>query len=244
MLNPDTLVAVCGYSGDASQVKALLPYILHHQCPVLILSPEDAPITPAALGLRGHPQLLFREAGKRAYIGPDSLERQKQHMRVMLEHPFKHILMHDSDSLCLSPKLPRYLYDEDVFWSNEASDHMHTMPEGYAFPRYAAQPPYFCSRRSLQAHYEACARLPFDDMKLQFIDHYLMRLSAEAKEPHKTFPNGVSCPTRDHPPGVAHMLDRIAHGGIMLHAIKTREVILTAANGRLSYLRAHPEARG
>jgi len=239
-LNPDTLVAVCGYAGDAHQIKNLLPYYLHHQCPVLILSPNDAPITPQALGSTSK-QLIFRTAGERAYIGPASLERQKQHMRVMLEFSFKHILMNDSDSVCLSPQLPRYLYDEDVFWSNEASDHMHTMPEGYSFPRYAAQPPYFCSRRSLQAHFDACARLPFEDMKLQFIDHYLMRLTAEAKEPHKTFPGGVSCPTRNDAPGVAHMLDRITNaGGIMLHAIKDREVVLQMANARLRYNQTHP----
>lgn len=241
IMNPDTLVAVCGYAGDLHQIRHLMPYYLHHQCKVLILSPVGSPIVEG--NLTRHPSVIYRQAGERAYIGPTSLEREKQHIRVMLEYPFKHILMHDSDSVCLSSKIPQYLYEKDVFWSNEASDMMHTMPEGYSFPRYAAQPPYFCSRGILEQMSKACDLLPFEDMRLQFIDHYLMRLCAAGNIPHSTFYHGVSCPTTNDAPGVAHMLHEITNfGATMLHAIKDKKILMQMAHARVGYLRRNARA--
>jgi len=43
-LNPDTLIVVHCWQGDAQQVVDALPVHLRHGCPVLILSPEDSPV--------------------------------------------------------------------------------------------------------------------------------------------------------------------------------------------------------
>ncbi len=79
-------------------------------------------------------------------------------------------------------------------------------------------------------------------IRLDFIDHVMMRWVVDAGLDHRTFPNGVSCPTKDYPQGVAHMQDQIYRGGTMLHAIKTRDVLLTMANARLRYKKANPGA--
>ena len=47
-MNDNTLVAVSAYAGDLNQVQNNMPLYRHHQCPVVILSPSDAPITAVA----------------------------------------------------------------------------------------------------------------------------------------------------------------------------------------------------
>ena len=79
-LNKDTLTVVCGYSGDAHQIKAFLPYYLHHNTPVLVLSPVDAPITPQQVATH---RVLFATGGKKAYVGQLSLDRQLEHLKIL-----------------------------------------------------------------------------------------------------------------------------------------------------------------
>src|SRR6185503_2968878 len=130
-MNENILVAVFGYghsqvspdtwdykqSGDEGRIRMLLPYYEHHECPVVIMSPSDAPIK--AMGPH-----ICRQAGKRAYTGQTSLDRQRDHLRILLEYPFKHYLLNDSDSCCFEPEIPHYLYDDcdNVFWSNEVPE--------------------------------------------------------------------------------------------------------------------------
>jgi hypothetical protein len=100
--------------------------------------------------LKNGPHIWF-VCGRRAYIGDLSLTRQFAQMRVLLEYPFEYFLANDSDSLCISPRIPEYLYaDPHNFWSNEVSDLMHQRKPGYKWPRQAFQPPYFFSRRILE----------------------------------------------------------------------------------------------
>lgn len=241
-MNENTLVATCGYSGDAHQIQLLMPYYVHHGCPVLVLSPEDAPIGPRDIG---NPKgVLYKAIGNRAYIGILSLERQKRHLKALLEFPHQWFLINDSDSLVISPELPAEWYSDPLcVWSHEASDSMHTMPTGYPWPRYAAQPPYFMGRPALEKIVEWTEKIPFEDMQLPYIDFFMMRWTVTAGLPHKSFSNGCSCPTTNHPDGILHMKDQISKGGITLHAIKSREAIGAAHGARYNYLRSNGQFR-
>lgn len=158
-MNDKTLVVVCGYAGDQQQIEELRPWYEHHRCPIVIMSPDDSRIE------RVGPHIC-RFGGKRAYIGQDSLDRQWIHMRMALEYEFDWYLLHDSDSIIMTPEIPAYLYErDDVVWSNQVTDFRvpgatwvdvatgatTVWPEDYhaGFPLIAMQPPYFLSRKML-----------------------------------------------------------------------------------------------
>lgn len=219
------LVTVHGYAGDAHQVQNLLPYYEHHQMPIVILSPTDSPIAP----MGPH---ICRHAGLREYIGAKSLERQRLQLEAMLDYPFDYFLSNDSDSVCITPRLPDYLFDSgDVLWSNEVSDAMHTRPDGYRWPQLAFQPPYFMSRRVVETLVKA-AKYVKPDPKTPFIDWCMMAWAVQGNVRHKGFPDGVSCPTSDMH-SARHMEGNVAsRGAIFLHSIKTKPVIAQMANAR------------
>jgi hypothetical protein len=125
---------------------------------------------------------------------------------------------------------------DDVFWSHEAADTMHVMPDGWPYPRFACQPPFFCSRRILEALVRASEALTFESVRLPYIDHYLMRLVCAAGVPHKTFPFGVSCLVHTEE-GTAHTRDRIRQGCFTIHAVKTLESVQMITEEREKYLR-------
>jgi hypothetical protein len=235
-MNEQTLVSCHGYSGDAPQVRILMQYLRHHQCPVVVVSPENAPLNARNVPGMG---LAYRTGGVKAYIGQQSLDRQIEHMRLLLKFPQNWFLMNDSDSVCLSPELPRYLYDEDVFWSNVVSDEMHDRSgtPGYKWPRLAFQPPYFCSRKILEQLVAIGPKYKADP-QTPFIDHCLMMWSIAGNIPYKNFPNGCSCPTRDYEQGMKHMSDMVRfHGSIMLHSIKNAEALSRMAWSRVEWKR-------
>lgn len=240
MANERTIVSVHGYAGDADQVRLIMPYYRHHQCPVYIVSPVDFPLDLRKVPGMG---LKYIYAGKRAYTGQLSLDRQKLQMQELLKlKGYDYFLMNDSDSVCLSPELPRYLYDEDVLWSNVVSDEMHirTDPK-YPWPRLAFQPPYFCSRKILEGLVEVADSIPADP-QTPFIDWCMMAWAVGGKVPWKNFPTtqGVSCPTRNYEPGKKLMGDMIRyHGAVMLHSIKTMDALQVAAWSRVEWKRAH-----
>ncbi len=110
-MNPDTRVAIHCYDGDRRQVEETLTVHSAHGCPVTILSPEDSKVEI--------PGFDCRFGGKRQSIGPDSIEREKEHLRILLTYPENFFLLNDADSMCVSPKLPDYLYAEpDVLWGS------------------------------------------------------------------------------------------------------------------------------
>lgn len=114
MSERDTLVVVQCYQGDADQLPILLPQWQHHGYPVLILSPEDSPVVIEAEGVE------CRSAGRVGWAGRHTLDRQLAHFRIMAEYPQRYLLMHDADSVILSPELPDYLYERgDCLFSNE-----------------------------------------------------------------------------------------------------------------------------
>jgi hypothetical protein len=237
-MNPDTAVVVFGYSGDAHQVFNLMPYYLHHKCPVVVFSPTDKPITR-----KDTDKIFFRHGGQdgsgKGYIGQVSLDRQAIQMQKLLaEFPQKFFLFNDSDSVCLSPHLPQYLYNAaDTVWSNEVSDMMHVRTDpAYPWPRIALQPPYFLSRENVQKWVEA-AMVVKADPQTPFLDWAFMAWSEHAKIKHSNFMNteGVSCPTRNYEPGCWHMENSVKHHrAIFLHSIKDKGVLLRMAHARLA----------
>lgn len=221
-MNPKTLVSVHGYAGDQIQIEHAMPYFLHHDCPVVVLSPKDSPI----VRVDAAPTVICRQEGMRAYIGEPSLERQLLQMKALLDYPFEYFLMNDSDSVCVSPKIPEYIYREpEILWSNEVSDMMHNRLLSYRLPRLAFQPPYFISRRNIE-RILAVAKKVRTDRTTPFIDWAMMAWAIAAKIPHKGFLPVASCPTRAYQPGIDHMSALIRqHGAVMLHSIKDKPVL-------------------
>jgi hypothetical protein len=234
--NPDTLVVVHCYAGDAEQVVNAMPLFTHHGCPVLVLSPEDAPVE-----LDG---IECRQAGKAAYIGQDSLDRQRAHLELLLEYPQRWFLLNDADSFCLSPKIPPYLYSAgDTVFSNEATD--PRAPHS-PYPSLALQPPYFVTRSAIEQMLAVADRITADEIT-PFIDWYMLALVSEAGLPHESFPDGTSLrgwrygevpeaafgsvptPTgqvsEGGVDGVPLMEAAVLAGAVMIHSVKHKDVL-------------------
>jgi hypothetical protein len=149
-------------------------------------------------------------------------------MKVLLEYPFDFYMMHDSDSICLAEKLPDYLYEEDVLWSNELDDSVGpaapVRPPDYRWPNLACQPPYFCSRAVLEKITAAVDKVDFDP-QTPFVDWAWMAWAEAAGVPHKSFRDGCSWPTdgEDHRQVVLDAMK--SRDAIFLHAVKTEEAL-------------------
>jgi hypothetical protein len=227
-MNENTLVVACGYAGDAHQVRQNMPLYVHHECPVVVMSPEDSPIDITTDNVKS------RHLGKRAYIGAESLERQRLHLEAALEYKADHFLFNDSDSFCLSTKIPDYLYREpDVVWSNLVIDdvHTHQRPKDYTFPQIAFQPPYFLSRKTIEKMLAVAKSIVVDPIT-PFIDHYMVQLAVAANLPYRGFADGVSCGTTVPETGLPHTIgstivgDHIKdRGACMIHSVKHIDVV-------------------
>ena len=222
-MNENTLVAVCGYAGDAHQIKMLMPWYKHHGCPVLVLSPENAPITPEQLG---SPEgVSYRVGGGRAWDGLVSLDRMLKHLRILLEHPQEFFLVHDADSFCVAPEIPRYLYEEPgVLWSREISDSMHRRPASYHWPRIAFHPPWFFNREVIERMLEVWD-IVAPDLQTPFIDNHMLHLAEYANIEHKPFVSSASLPTWDATYcGIMANCVRV-EGRVMVHSVKTQAAL-------------------
>lgn len=248
-MNLNTLIAVSAYAGDAHQVAQNMPLYLHHGCPVLILTPEDAPIV--SLNVPGNVNgLSFRSAGKKGWIGAHTLERHRLFLEILLQQRQQYFLFNDSDSFCLSPQLPRYLYDDpNVIWSNEVVD---TNPAPSMLPKLALQPPYFLSRETIQGMLNTVNKLPTsyygepaspDGWPLPFptecIDHYFLQLAHGSGFQHKSFPTGASFETQS-PVGMEEMSNLVRnHGRVMIHSVKTDQMVKRLTMDRSLYVKRH-----
>lgn len=214
-MNEDTIVTVHCYAGDAAQVVNNMPCYLHHgKPPVIVMSPEDSPVVI--------PGIICRHAGKRAYIGQESLDRQVAHMRIAFEYPYKYFLLNDADSICVSPEIPKYLYNHssNTLWSNEV---IEPRPHESPFPKIALQPPYFMNRATLEKLIRISSRVKAHPIT-PYIDHFMLQLVYEAGVKHRSFLS------KENPPGelsgdtYTNMSERIRHHGrVMLHPVKTVE---------------------
>lgn len=220
-MNAGTRIVVHGYAGDQHQIEAALPQYVHHQTPVTVLSPADSPVNIDGVECR--------VGGKRAYKGKTSIIRQRRHLELLLDYPERWFLLHDSDSVCLEPELPGYLYEADTVFYNATPTvrflaELGEPPlEGY---EYVFQPPLFCSReaieRMLAVADEALAEIP-DFAKL--IDWWFVAAARLAGLEAKPFPDGISRPIWA-PYEVARVYASVRTKGIIfLHSVKSREAL-------------------
>lgn len=232
-LNPNTLVSVHCYSGDADQIHTLRPLYEHHQCPVVVMSPSDSPVTSFG------PHICWHESGQRAYIGQASLDRQFIQMRQLLDFRkddgsgWDWFFMNDSDSVCLDAKFPDYLYEEeDVLWSNLVDDFRKpggtfegiTWPNDYhaGLPLVASQPPYFLSRKAMQAMVDNYGKVRMCPIT-PFLDWSMVQMAHAAGVKLKPFRHGASCETKTTMGKAVMRQCIVERGAMMVHAIKTPE---------------------
>ena len=174
-MNDNTLVAICGYSGDAHLIRKFMPFHEQHECPIVVLSPMDAPVTK----LRKH---ICRQAGLRAYIGQASLTRQIEYFKILLEYPHDFYLINDSDSFCASAQIPQEWRRGGV-WVNRVTD---PRTHESKYPRYAFQPPYHCTREHLQNFIDVAHLCPAHPIT-PYVDHFMVQLIYEAGLDHVAF---------------------------------------------------------
>src|ERR1051326_8495740 len=129
------------YDGDKRLVEEFLPEFKHHGTPILVLSPEDRPVEIY------DPDVIFASAGLAGWKGAHTIQRQLKHWAIAEAFGADWYLLNDSDSVCITPDLPEYLFYDDLkFWSNVlCHEHEHLPTDQPNF-----QPPYFCSRRMLR----------------------------------------------------------------------------------------------
>lgn len=237
-MNENTGIFVSAYAGDKHQVENNLSCYLQHQCPVIILSPSNAPITEVS-DSRVH-CLWMGDAG---WAGPQTLVRHRLFLQAMLSFDFQWYLMHDSDSVCLSPELPEYLYAEKrMAWSNEVRD----LNTGTSYlEKIAVQPPYFFSREVLAALLVAAENPPVsyygeltgDPIPTGCIDHYHWQLTAGSGTPHFNFHSGASWETTSDV-GLTEMSRMVReHGTVLIHQVKSAYALDRLLAERREFLR-------
>jgi hypothetical protein len=168
MNNPDTRVAISCFSGDQRQLDQSLDLYLHHECPVTILSPEDAQAYVVHGGVENW------HAGYRARSGPTAHARQLEYYKLLLCTPENWFLIHESDSVCIDPQIPPYLYeDPNAFWCNNH------------------EAPWFLSRDAMQRMLAVSSTVqPTTD----WVDRYQIDLAHAARVPVKFFKHSVLGP--------------------------------------------------
>lgn len=239
-----TRVIVCCYQGDAKQVIDMLPPLYqHHGWPVSIFSPEDSPVLL--------PGLDCRAGGKRAYFGPDAQHRHLRYLEMLLEFPEDFFLMHESDSFCIDPVIPPYLYESpDTFWSNcindEDPEHNAARPNS---PFVSFQAPWFFSRQTIERLIAAAPKVPFHP-HLKWVDLWLVELAVAAGVKWSPFKDAVCCPIAwsihgepasqwqkdTYAVGLQIGKNRAREGANMIHSCKSLEAgleLMAAYNGRL-----------
>jgi len=251
-MNSDTRVIVCCYEGDGHQVAEALEFYLHHGCPITVLSPVDAKVAI------DHPNVTNLYGGKAAYIGQDSLDRQAVHLAMCLDFPEKFFLLHDADSILLTPEIPKHLYEKpDVVWSNQVFDdipeHQSTFEEGW--PHVAFQPPYFLSRETIGKMLAV-----MDDPRVKaspvmpFIDYYMVQLTMVAGLEWSKLPDSISCPiscdlrklhitARDKETyglGMQIAREAVNRGVVFLHSVKNHVAIRQLMALREAYATGNP----
>jgi hypothetical protein len=208
---------------------------LHHGCPVTVLSPLDAPVNIEHSGVTN---LI---CGSRSYFGPVAQQRHLSHLKQIINFfPEEHFLIHESDSFCIDPQIPQYLYDEpDTFWSNCINDedpaHNAARPGS---PFVSFQAPWFMSRKTVRALVNAAPAVQFHP-DLKWVDLYLVQLTVAAGIKWSPFKDAVCCPIAwsvhgepasqwqkdTYEVGLQIGKNRAREGANMIHSCKSFEAI-------------------
>jgi len=235
-MNPDTRIAVCCYDGDAHQVSQMMRFYQHHECPITILSPDDSRVMISGVDNRW--------GGKRCYIGPDCIDRMREHLKILLTYPEHHFLIHDADSFCLTPELPYYLYVEpDVLWSsiimNEIPQQQEFFPPG--FPHIAFHPPWFLSRKTIEALLDVADEVAYNP-NMPYIDYWLVQLAMQGGLPWKGFKASISYPTAE-PFYHGAAWDAVRYRGtVFAHSVKSLEALDLLMTASKLYQKDNPNA--
>lgn len=243
-LNPDTLVAISAYAGDLHQVENNLGLYGHHGTQMIVLSPEDAPIVRVS-----DPKVICLVAGRKCWAGPEALTRHILFMEILSRFQHRYFLFNDADSFCLSPKIPAYLYERDVIFSNEVLD---TNPGTSMLPKIAMQPPYFFSRNCLAGMLRTKDKLPtsyYGEQKTpegwplpiptHCPDHLMLQLAHGSGFAHENYRDGASFETNSSH-GLNVMSDLVRnHGRVMLHSVKTKLALDQLVSDRYIFSQHH-----
>lgn len=235
-MNEDTCVAVFCYAGDAELVQRHSPQYFHHCAPVVVLSPKDSPVLLSGADCY--------QAGERAYIGQASIDRQRAHLKLLLERRHeKYFLLCDADSFIVSAKIPDRLYRDSniTVWSNECFE---PRPHASIYEKIAMQPPYWLTRDSIE-RLLAAPIVPLHPIT-PYIDHWWVQHTSSAGLVHRPFTlleqecNYVFKPVGPEEQHCWQMLDyRIRYrGAVAMHPIKTQEQHQLCVDGRKEYERA------
>ena len=249
-LNPGLAVSVHCYQGDVSQVRMFLPLYEHHQAPVIILSPEDSPV----VGIGPH-HCYYEGCGQVGYTGHHTWTRQKKQMQRLLALPqeFQLFLMNDADSFCLSPKLPKYLYEDDnTLWSNLVDDfrvpgtfsHGVHWPHDYhaGMPQKAAQPPYVLHRKAMQKIVDAIDKVPLCPI-CPFIDWIMVAAPHIAGVKLARFHSCLSINTKTPEEISALEYSIVNRGATFIHSIKDKAGFVACKTAYAARIGTHPDER-
>jgi hypothetical protein len=245
-MNDSTLCVIRGFQGDAHQIAMMMPHHKKHGCHILVQSPDDSQIGYESFP--GITDLTCWSAGRRAYIGQLSLDRERAHLEQCLKFPHKFFLLHDADSVCLQPEFPKYLYDQpDVIFgqivANNSEEHKVFFSPPHMpreCPRIAIQPPYFVSRSVI----ERIVNLPpiFTNPVMPFIDFLWVQFAMATGLVYKHLRPGASFETST-PLGRHFMHQTVRDDGVVFcHSIKSQESLDAILHARQEYLRNHPTA--
>lgn len=218
-MNPDTRLAICCYAGDQHYVTEMMDIHRAHDCPITVLSPEDSRAEV--------PGVANRYGGKRCYIGQDCLDRMREHLKILLTYPENRFLIHDSDSICLSPELPACLYEEpDILWSNIVPNEIPEQQPGFPIdiPHIAFQPPWFMSRLTIERLLAVSENNTVCNPHLPFIDYWMVEMAIRNGIPWRCLPFAQSAALSAVPKAYDYACTRV-HAGelIFLHSIKGKK---------------------
>lgn len=215
-----TLVVIHTWSGDRERVESMLEMWTHHDLPVLVLSPVDAPL------IINHPQVTNMQAGLNSYN--ESMDRYVAQFRALVNYDADYYLLCESDAMCLRQELPEYLYEPDVLWGNHVDPFNHILYFGdpnpartYATHDCCIQSPWFFSRHGLQRMVdvadEAVAQLP---PYAPFIDWWFHMAPHAAGLEHRDYGDD----------GISHawaneIRAAVQNGAFMIHAVKERATL-------------------
>jgi len=214
-----TLVVVHCYAGDKELVEAALPQHLHHGYPVLILSPEDAPVEI------NHPGVTCRSAGLAGWKGLHTPERQVAHWKFAVEFGTEYVLLHDSDSVCLTRELPSYLYEPGTdMWCNvlcHEVEHDETDQMNFV-------PPYFMSTSVLARIIEDGEALLAAPDTTEWkhdghvaIDGFYGTIAKHLGLTVRSFPDGATT----WPPSTQNLGRDAANGARFIHGFKDKQTL-------------------
>lgn len=221
-MNLDTRISVHCYAGDAHQVVGLLPMYRAHGCPITVMSPDDSRVVIDGVDCRfagdRRASLVTNHRGETVSVGQGSIDRHRAHMEILLSYSENFFFMCDSDSFCLSPQFPDYLYRAPgTAWCNLVPN---PIPEHHVdgLPDTAMHPPWFFSRGVIERLLAADKHVTVNPA-VPFIDDWLKRCAVYGGIDMQRFPDGFAGDI-DRNGSIMHAERCVKAGAIFIHSAK------------------------